>query len=31
VKEGGTRLVVDIVQIYVLNSWGGEEVDEGLR
>ena len=30
-KEGGTRLVVDIVQIYVLNSWGGEEVDEGLR
>ena len=23
-------MIIDIVQIYVLDSWGGEEVDEGL-
>ena len=30
VKERGTRLVINIVQIYVLDPWGGEEVDKGL-
>jgi len=27
VEEGSARLIVNIVQIYVVDSWGGEEVD----
>jgi hypothetical protein len=31
VKKRGTRLIINIVQIDVLDSWGGEEVDKGLE
>lgn len=30
VKESGTELIINIVQIHMLDPWEGEEVDQGL-
>ena len=30
VKERSTGLIINIIQVYMLDPWGGEEVDQGL-